>query len=604
MKKYKTALPLETVRNIREILYKIGVALMERHMIHKDLYSCRVVLGQDGLMPLNIGTNGKGRNFEYSLASGYAEFMERLENRLLLNARKMLTDKTFNFFAVSKDTADTSAYLYDPKERNMSFTDLPEQFYQDFIAMCGFGSTDELKQNIKEHAEDIEPLVIPFYDLNNEKVVELPIEFLLLLTGSNGMASGNSPKEAMLQAICEIFERYVISEIYWNELTPPTIPFSAFEGTEIGRTLERYQKETGNTVILKDCSLGKGIPAVGMIIIDEKKSVYNFKLGVDFVPAIALERCFTEIHQGRTSFEGLPFDFIYTKDVTGDDKQRAERNLMKIFVDGTGIWPISILQEEPSYQFEGFNTALGQSNVYDLKYSLDLIKGMGHNIYMRNNSVLGFPAYYIVVPGMSQVLKTNPFLSVFKSSFVDLALINQMGSLTPDMARKIFNAIDENYDSLKSEAFMLERVFVFNINEDLRDLTMEMMATLLSLYLEDDKNAIKYLRLYLKDKDKSQYRYYYACLDYLQFINNKYDARKTLALLYGQEIADEVIDDMKDRKAIFQYYKLPNCPYCEKCQLADECKKEAMDKISRNMIEQSVEIDQMQNKTDIEDDRE
>lgn len=56
--------------------------------------------------------------------------------------------------------------------------------------------------------------------------IEIPIEFSLLLTGSNGMASGNTPKEAILQALCEIFERYAISEIYWNEYTPPTIPFS------------------------------------------------------------------------------------------------------------------------------------------------------------------------------------------------------------------------------------------------------------------------------------------------------------------------------------------------------------------------------------------
>ena len=153
-------------------------------------------------------------------------------------------------------------------------------------------------------------------------------------------------------------------EIYWNEYTPPTIPFSFFSETEIGKTLSLYQKETGNKVIIKDCSLGKGIPAIGLIIINEAEQLYNFKLGVDFIPTVALERCFTEIHQGRNSFEGLPFKFIKTKCIDVVEKKLAERNLMKIFINGTGFWPMSVLQGEESYMFKGFNHLLGESNSY------------------------------------------------------------------------------------------------------------------------------------------------------------------------------------------------------------------------------------------------
>ena len=71
-------------------------------------------------------------------------------------------------------------------------------------------------------------------------------------------------------------------------------------------------------------------------------------------------------------------------------------------------------------------------------------------------------------------------------------------------------AIDENYKILKEEGFTLNRVFVFNTNEDLKDLTIEMLGALLALYLRDDINAIKYLGLYLKGKDKKKYSYYYA----------------------------------------------------------------------------------------------
>lgn len=118
MKQYKATTPIHTVSKIRKILSNIGILLLERHMIHDKFSSCRVVIGNDGLGKLNIGTNGKGRTFEYSLASGYAEFMERLENHLLLNSKKMLTDKTFNIFEVAKKEEKNRGFFM-IKERKM-----------------------------------------------------------------------------------------------------------------------------------------------------------------------------------------------------------------------------------------------------------------------------------------------------------------------------------------------------------------------------------------------------------------------------------------------------------------------------------------------------
>lgn len=77
MKKYKAEAPICTIGKIRKILSDIGILLLEQHLIHDNFSSCRVTFGNNGLDKLNIGTNGKGRTFEYSLASGYAEFMER-----------------------------------------------------------------------------------------------------------------------------------------------------------------------------------------------------------------------------------------------------------------------------------------------------------------------------------------------------------------------------------------------------------------------------------------------------------------------------------------------------------------------------------------------
>ena len=90
MKKYKAEAPICTIGKIRKILSDIGILLLEQHLIHDNFSSCRVTFGNNGLDKLNIGTNGKGRTFEYSLASGYAEFMERLENhQTMIGLKKM-----------------------------------------------------------------------------------------------------------------------------------------------------------------------------------------------------------------------------------------------------------------------------------------------------------------------------------------------------------------------------------------------------------------------------------------------------------------------------------------------------------------------------------
>ena len=62
-------------------------------------------------------------------------------------------------------------------------------------------------------------------------------------------------------------------------------------------------------------------------------------------------------------------------------------------------------------------------------------------------------------------------------------------------------------------------------------------------------------------------------------------ARAQFYLLYGEELAAEVAGDFKDNRAIFQYYKLPNCPDCDKCRLVDECRNRQIQTIKRTITE-------------------
>ena len=611
MKQYKHNTPEETVNKIRGILSGIDILLLERHFINSNRYSCRVSIGNNGLADLNIGTNGKGRSFEYSLASGYAEFAERLQNRILLDAHRMISDKTFGSFSFANDAKEDISYTFAPEEKVINPEDLSPVVKREVRKLCRVGD-DVPFSKIFPRAKDGEAeICIPLYDVQNQTEEWFPFNFVLRITGSNGMASGNTPKEAILQAICEVFERYVIRELYYRNITPPDIPLSEFKGAEIYDRLMEYKEATGHELIVKDCSLGIGLPALGLAIIDRETQRYYFKVGVDFVPSIALERCFTETFQGRKTLDGLPYEFTdYNNEKYATSAEKVD-NLLKLFVTGTGVWPSAvILGGEPSYPFKGFDPSYGQSNKQDFEICLRLIKDNGCTLYIRDNSVLGFPSYFVLIPGMSEITDRDPLDSTFqfKRSMLNLEELNHLGRLTPEMAQSIMDGIKDNYNIIKSEGFELKHVLVYNVNKDLSDLEVDMLAALLSCYLGNMEDCIKYLSEYLKGKDKGTFRYYYACLDYLKTRNalNEETARKTVSLLYGEELAAEVAGDFKDNRAIFQYYRLPNCPNCNQCRLVEECRNKQILAIKRKMraIELERNIHQIDLKEELSNDDE
>ena len=80
--KHKDRDPQGTVDGIVEMLEQAGLDTEVRWTSHpsEGLCSNRVTIAGT-----NIGTNDKGTSEEYCLASGYAEFMERLQNNILGN---------------------------------------------------------------------------------------------------------------------------------------------------------------------------------------------------------------------------------------------------------------------------------------------------------------------------------------------------------------------------------------------------------------------------------------------------------------------------------------------------------------------------------------
>lgn len=568
MKQYKAVNPIITISKIKKILGEVGILAKEEYLDNDKFHSCRINIGNSRISPLKIGTNGKGVTFEYSLASGYAEFMERLQNNMLLFAKRFATkdfvkgeELPINYISRLNDENLIFDYYYDKDEVLFSVEELIANCGESLKLLYNFDTMLELSDFLHKKFGNKKSICIPFYSVYDKSVTYAPIELFLSATGSNGMASGNTPIEAILQGICELFERYAISNIHNLELAPPSIPIDFFKGKPVYEKLEYLITKTKYRLIIKDCSLGKGLPVIGVIIIDPVKQRYNFKLASDFVPEIALERCLNELYQGVKYFKSIPFKLYTLSEISKlNGENSLHINLERIFVNGSGFWPMDIFSNDFSYDFTPYPKGLGESNECDLKYAVDLIKKLQFNIYVRDNSFLGFPTYYIVIPGMSQMVSDRKADGT-DSYYDKIKDIRNLGNVDKIMADNLSQLIHKNYDLIKLRGKDYTKNYIYNIDPDLLDLDIELLEFMLFFFLGNFKQALYYLSIFLTGKDPCVYNYYYAIHDFVEMLYVKNTdtilIREILNRKYNEELASELFADFSNPEMIFQYYNFP-----------------------------------------------
>ena len=125
-KPYKARKAEDTINLVRNILHdKLGILLKETHYQGDgEFYSCRINIANCNINNLNIGTNGKGMTFEYALASAYGEFMERIQNQMLVMYRSctqlLFSNTNSELFNIIKEKDILLKHAYAPDEKQVS----------------------------------------------------------------------------------------------------------------------------------------------------------------------------------------------------------------------------------------------------------------------------------------------------------------------------------------------------------------------------------------------------------------------------------------------------------------------------------------------------
>jgi len=393
---YKVDTPANTIERITQILKNMDITVHQEMLKSVDglLFSCRYSL--DGIDALT--QNGKGTSREFAVAGALAELMERLQN-LTMFTSKIGMDKT-DIFRVVPDMVEI-----DNLDKLHSITD--KECESDIHRVC-----DEL---IISSSGPI--YVDNFYDVKNDKVVFLPHINMLFTTGSNGMCAGNTPAEAMVQGICEIIEREALKQIYAENVVPPAIP-DEFIKNSSGYKIIKALDNKDISIMVKDCSLGRDFPVVGVIGVNMVTGRYRLAIGSHPVFDYALQRTLAELYQGfgEEEISELGKEMKLGNDPFAESDTRVDRdvkrtvNYMDQFTGRKGEIPEGIFYKEPTYEFKPWDTFSNSSSYEeDLKILKTLVISNGSNIYVKDLSFLNFPAYYVYITKYSPTTYNLPW---------------------------------------------------------------------------------------------------------------------------------------------------------------------------------------------------
>ena len=374
----KNATAEESIKKMRSALKGISSEISLGKQLH-PLVNCYSLNLKSLDAPEHIYTNGKGINELSCEASALGEYIERMQtNNFFIEF--YMQDR--GFYPDQKSFIDSDDFLND--ELNDFYDPDGELALEDFIDF----NTNEQEKII----------CLPFINQSDKKEVYFPTNIIHNLYVSNGLATGNTPAETKVQALSEIFERYVKIEIIKKGYSLPQIPPKTVKSFPKLYEDMRSLEEKGFKLQALDASLGGKFPVVAISLIDAKENSLFVSFGCHPILEVALERTMTELMQGRgvkelTSFEKPSFN---------DELINNSFNIESHFINSDGRMNFSFLNKNSSFEFSPWKY-YGKSSDDEYRFLFDITKEISRDIYLREYDYLGFYSCQIIIPNLSEI---------------------------------------------------------------------------------------------------------------------------------------------------------------------------------------------------------
>ena len=396
----KTDVPENTIRRIVDGFARMGLEI--QYAPHA--FSERIHWSKIGIFAIQLECEGKGVTPPLAKASAHAEMAERFSGGLFFPAFEERV--RFNMPALYSRQVD--------RFLNYEWMDGYVHSHQDDLAGDHLPIESLLRNQSHLGPVDLQRIKasrmarhwVNGYSAVQDKTVKVPVNFVSYISGSNGMAAGNTLEEAVVQATCEVFERHTQIQIIKPEAIVPSIDKDSVKSQRLRAMMAAYEKNNVD-ILLKDFSMGGRFPAVGVLFVNHNLPAGKLEHkvlipGVSFDPEEALSRCLTEYMQGRgtlsASRPGLDRPVVHRSRIS---------NLYLMFKCGVSPKDISFLEK-------GETVALRGGRKEDLLSEIGAIKTICRNlgtdfiVLDLTHPVLGFPVVRVIVPGFSDFLAFVP----------------------------------------------------------------------------------------------------------------------------------------------------------------------------------------------------
>lgn len=570
--KYKDAMPINTVNKIRTILGESGLLTFEHNWKNSvaGFYSVGVIIEGTELM-----TNGKGSSTQFALASAYGELMERLQNFCTFRLSMDFSPEALNY----------QGFYYAPDEVVLSFNDVlnskedwlnwqlshlkPESNVPELL---------ELWQKVSYEDISGDFIALPFFNLRNSKLSHIPMKMVSKMYMSNGMCAGNTAEEALVQGISELLERYVNKKFVREKVVPPTIPREYLRHVRRLDAMISGIEMSGNfEVIMKDCSLGEGLPVVGVILINKSDQSYFVKFGAHPSFEIAAERTLTELLQGQEIRKMMGVrEFSYRNEEYNDP-----HNMMSIMVNGSGVYPTEFFSQSFSYEFQGFPEFDSSSNKSMLAKMVEALFAKGYDIFIRDVSFLNFPAFHVIIPGLSEIETFDDINSIMEYADFNKVrkYLRDMENFNKEKASEVINFLTKIKYGPNSSVPELMNLPVKDGDFPWYYSSIDLFVTALYLWQEDYANAYRVFTNYLAEHQSAAHRTgaitYYKCLrDYIGAKMDKASEKEIseiLKIFYPAAIVQGVLNEFSDVKNLLTYKGYFKCWNCRSCPFRRQC---------------------------------
>ena len=395
--------PRNTIERIRDGFARLGID----DITYRD--ADRGVWAEKGLhwglcetYALRARATGKGTSPLLSNASGHAELAERF---------------SAYYYRGHSDAVNVGYLMKHAEIMNRlfcySFLDGYVRSRQDELASCV--RIEDLLQNIGgltghdleliKNSENATHWVDGYSLLSNGKV-KVPILLIRYISGTNGISAGNTIEEAIVQAACEIFERYAMRKIISREILP-TIDEDSIENPVFHSIIDSFRKDNVE-IMIKDFSHGGLLPCIGILTINRNVPATSaerrvVQLGASFNREEALMRCFTERVQGRVDFQPSP----KYQGVTCT----APENVSDYYF----LLEDRVTDADISYMEQGNRVSFPANQMFrDCRDECEEIKKICRELRTdfivvdHTHPVLQFPAVRVIMPGLSDVMAYYP----------------------------------------------------------------------------------------------------------------------------------------------------------------------------------------------------